>query len=211
MGADKRKLARELKKVLPQGMIPDDYLKEIIESAAEYADTQEEAYADAKMQINEEAGLSLPMSREEAEAYLGDELEDAQWESISKDGFAPASAVLEYEEADGRSVLETIKTLPLLPSARLISAVFAWLLEDRGIRLTKKEQEELFNQMIHLLDMPLMDIVEQSDSDDDDDDESDDDGSGEAGRMPEEDADAGIEQELNPGLKKRRITRFTKR
>lgn len=211
MGADKRKLARELKKVLPQGMIPDDYLKEIIENAAEYADTQEEAYADAKMQINEEAGLSLPMSREEAEAYLGDELEDAQWESISRDGFAPASAVLEYEEADGRSVLETIKTLPLLPSARLISAVFAWLLEDRGIRLTKKEQEELFNQMIHLLDMPLMDIMVQSDSDDDGGDDSDDDGSGEAGQMPEENTDAGIEQELNPGPKKRRITRFTKR
>ena len=66
------RVAEQVKKLLPDGLVPDSYLNYVVLDNADISDTEEELLGNVKMQMYEETGYDIPMTRKEAEELAKD-------------------------------------------------------------------------------------------------------------------------------------------
>ncbi len=174
MDVNIKKMMEELGNLLPKGLVPDSYIDYLIEDNMDFADSEEEVCGNVKMQLFEETGVELPLSRKEAEEYLCDELSDNQWLAISKDEVTTSQQIKILEDADEKTIYDLLKELPLIPCARVISGLMTSYMENHGMEISDERAEEITEDLIHMLGMPFNEMSGNFDDDDDDDDDYDD-------------------------------------
>ena len=150
-----------LKEMLPEGMVPDSYLREVIEENDDFADTDAETMAEIKIQLLEEAGADLPMTRAEAETYLYDSISQEQWDSISHEDQALTSQVKLIEDSYDKTLLQIIREMPLVPVSRMLSSIVAGYLRENGVEVTPEKEEEITAELIHSLGSSFSDLAMQ--------------------------------------------------
>ena len=151
----------DLKGMLPDDLVPDSYLRDVIVENEEISESDEELMAETKIQLLEEAGADLPMTRKEAEAYLYDEISDMQWDSISHEDLALTSQIRMIEDSCGKTLLQMLREMPLVPAARMISSIVAGYLRGNDVELTPQKEEEITNELIHSLGSSFSDLAMQ--------------------------------------------------
>lgn len=155
------KAVEQIKKLLPKGVIPDSYLEYVVTDNKEFCDSPEEWMAEVKMQLFEESGCDLPLTRDEADNILFDEMNDEQWEVLSKDGMISASQVKMIEDSSDKTMLELIREMPLIPAARILGSIVISHLRGHGIEVDEAGEEEITDSLIHSLNTSFSDMTMQ--------------------------------------------------
>ena len=165
------KLVAELMKEIPAELIPQAYVRNIVEENLDCFDTISEVMSETKMQLSEESGLEFMLTRQEAEDYLCDAIPDARWEGVSRENRVSSRLVKAMEEDEDSTLFELLKSMPLIPAAKLISSIVMKHLNEHGVELEGKEIENLCMDVIGELDTTLYELQEGPDDDDGDEDD----------------------------------------
>ncbi len=220
-----QKIVESLAKLLPPGLVPDSYIEFLVLDNLECCDTRDELMGNVKMQLAEETGVDLLMSRKEAEEYLYYEIDNVQWDTLSHDEMISARQVKVIEDYEDKTVLEMIKEMPLIPASRVISSIIINYLTAHGQEVTPEGEMDITEDIIHMLGSSFDDAL--SDDDDDDEDYDDFELEWEDGFNPEwlddldqddlpddepkiENPSEGGSKPENPGNRKGRRSRITK-
>jgi hypothetical protein len=153
------RVAEQVKKLLPDGLVPDSYLNYVVLDNADISDTEEELLGNVKMQMYEETGYDIPMTRKEAEEYLAEELDEEQWKGINHDSQVLTSQIKMLEDSYDKTMLEMIKELPLIPASRIISSIVISYLRSHGQEISDERAEEITEDLIHSLNTSFVDMV----------------------------------------------------
>lgn len=153
------RVAEQVKKLLPEGMVPDSYLEYVVMENADIDESEAELMGDVKMQMFEETGVDMPMTRDEAESYLCDEISDEQWPDLSHEDRILTSQVRVLEESFDRTILEMLREMPLIPAARVLGSIVTNYLRAHGQEISEERAEEITEDMIHTLDCSVSDMV----------------------------------------------------
>ncbi len=164
---------KELSKLLPPGLVPESYIEYLILDNMDIVENQDELMGNVKMQIMEESGIDLLMTRSEAEEYLYSEIDDEKWEAFSQESKISCRQVKMIEDYEDKTILEMIKEMPLIPASRVIGSIICNYLSAHGVEITPENQSDIMEDMIHVMGSSFDDAF--SDEDDDDDDFDDDD------------------------------------
>ncbi len=156
------RVADEIRKLFPKGIIPDTYIDYVVTDNDEYADSEEELTAEVKMQLFEESGIDIPMTRKEVEMYLTDMIDDGQWEGLNHDGHMLTSQVKMVGDSYDKTMLEMIRELPLIPASRIISSIVVSYLKSHGQEISDERAEEITEDMIHSLNTSFSDMAVES-------------------------------------------------
>ena len=141
------RVAEQVKKLLPDGLVPDSYLNYVVLDNADISDTEEELLGNVKMQMYEETGYDIPMTRKEAEEYLAEELDEEQWKGINHDSQVLTSQIKMLEDSYDKTMLEMIKELPLIPASRIISSIVISYLRSHGQEISDERAEEITEKL----------------------------------------------------------------
>jgi len=166
-------LVAELMKEIPEGLIPEAYVRSLAEENLDCFDTATEVTGETKMQLSEESGLDFMLSRREAEDYLCDEIPDEKWNGISQDNMVSSRLVKAMEDDEDSTLLEVLKSMPLIPAAKLISSIILKHLDEHGIQLDGEAVERMCVDVIEELNTSLFELQGGFDDDDDDDEDFD--------------------------------------
>ncbi len=217
MENDYKKYIEEILKLLPDNIVPESYIEYLFLDNEDVCDGKDELMSTVKMQLSEETGLDIPLTRKEAEEYLLEDLNDAMWEDVNENSMISSRQVKQLEDYDEKSVFEILKEMPLIPASRVISSIMASYMSSHGLEITPQRQADMSEDMIHLLGSTFSEIfLKDEDDDDDDDDYEDFDLEFEDGFDPEEDWDSDIagitgeEDPDNPAPRKNRRSRITR-
>ena len=156
---DVQKIREQIGKLLPKGMVPDSYIEYLVIDNKEICDSEVELIADVKMQLFEETGCDLPLTRAEAQAYLFDEIDDAGWERMSKDGVISSSQVKLLEDSNDKTMLELIREMPLIPASRIIGSIVVSYLRGNGMDVDAEQEEKIVEDLIHSLNMSFSEMA----------------------------------------------------
>ncbi len=209
------KLIREIAQMLPEGIVPDSYIEYLILENEDIADTKDELLGNVKMQLSEETGVDIPMTRKEAEEYLYDSLTDEQWETLSHNSMISSRQVKVFEDYDDKTVLEIIKEMPLIPASKVFSSIIANYLSAHGQEITPEREMDIMEDMIHMLGSSFSEVFLDDDDDDDELELEFEDGFEIDGDWDEDDEDGLIpgtdpEDSENPPARKMRRSRITR-
>lgn len=224
-----QKIVESFAKLLPPGLVPDSYIEYLVLDNMDCCDTRDELMGNVKMQLAEETGVDLLMTRKEAEEYLYYEIDDVQWNTLSHDEMISARQVKVIEDYEDKTVLEMIKEMPLIPASRVISSMIINYLTAHGQEVTPEGEMDITEDIIHMLGSSFNDALSDEDDDEDDydeddfelewedgfdpdwleDDEDEDDDPSDAGTKSENSSDVGPKPG-NPGNRKGRRSRITK-
>ena len=164
-------IVAELMKEIPGELIPEAYVRGIVEENIDCFDTVTEVTGETKMQLCEESGLEFMLSRREAEDYLCDEIPDEKWDGISRDNMVSTRVVKAMEDDEDSTLFELLKNMPLIPAAKLISSIVMKHLDEHGVQLGDDEVQGLCVDIIEELNTSLYELEGGFDDDDEDDDE----------------------------------------
>ena len=167
------KIVAELMKEIPEELIPEAYVRSLAEENLDCFDTATEVTGETKMQLSEESGLDFMLSRKEAEDYLCDEIPDEKWNGISQDNMVSSRLVKAMEDDEDSTLLEVLKSMPLIPAAKLISSIILKHLDEHGIQLDGEAAERMCVDVIEELNTSLFELQGGFDDDDDDDEDFD--------------------------------------
>ena len=168
-------LVAELMKEIPEGLVPEAYVRNLVEENLDCYDTETEVTGETKMQLGEESGMEFMLSRAEAEDYLCYEIPDEKWEGVSQDNMISSRLVKALEDDEDSTLFEVLKSMPLIPAAKLIGSFVLRYLEKYGVQLDEEQTDELCVDVIEQLNMSLFELQGGFDDDDDDDDDDEDD------------------------------------
>lgn len=156
---EEQRIAEQIKKLLPPGLIPDSYLEYVVMENKEVCDSQDEMLAEVKMQLYEESGFDLPLTRDEMDSYMYDTVSDERWESMNRDGMVSASQVKMIEDSNDKTMLELIREMPLIPAARIVSSIVVSYLHSHGVQVSQEEEESITDSLIHSLDTSFSEMT----------------------------------------------------
>ncbi len=168
------KCIKELMKVIPEGMVPESYLEYLFLEEEDVSENKDELMGNVKMQLADETGMEIPLTRKEAEEYLYDSINDMMWQELSQDSMISSRQVKMIEDYDEKSVLEFIKEMPLIPASKVISSIISTYMNAHGLEVTAEREAEIMEDMIHMLGAPFSDVFMEDDDDDEDDDDFED-------------------------------------
>lgn len=161
-------LVEELQKYLPQGLVPNSYIEYLLLEADDYADSKEELIGNVKIDLADQTGIDIPMTRKEAEEYLLEDIDDEQWKAMSDNDLISSRQVKMMEEYSEKTMLELIKEMPLIPASRLVSSIIISYLKNHGMEITPQREEEIAEDIIYTLNSSFDDM--ETDMSDDDED-----------------------------------------
>lgn len=150
---DVQKITEQIAKLLPPGMVPASYIEYVVTDNREVCGSEVELIADVKMQMFEETGCDIPLTRAEAQAYLFDELDDVSWDGMSKDGMISSSQVKLLEDSSDKTMLELIREMPLIPASRVVASIVVSYLRGNGLQINEEQEEKIVEDLIHSLNM----------------------------------------------------------
>lgn len=157
--SNSERIMEKIKKLIPDGMIPDSYLEYVIEENREFSESEAEWLSEIKMQLFEESGIDFPMTRKEAESFLADDMADEQWNALTQSGTVPASQVKMLDDSFDKTMLDMIREIPLIPASRLISTFVIGYLRRFGQEVTPEMEEQIADEMIHSLNASFSDMA----------------------------------------------------
>ena len=148
-------LVAELMKEIPGELIPEAYVRNLVEENLDCYDTETEVMGETKMQLGEESGMEFMLSRAEAEDYLCYEIPDEKWEGVSQDNMISSRLVKALEDDEDSTLFEVLKSMPLIPAAKLIGSFVLRYLEKYGVQLDEEQTDDLCVDVIEQLNMSL--------------------------------------------------------